>query len=146
MVAPFLVSSCVFLKGNVICVVSQKTQHKTIFDDSPFIPPQAPCVLSSSRSAMAAPCRTSHIGEKRSTSRTETRPPHIQQPDATSNAWDCCADFGDTAPPFEGSITTLSGAPFPASSEPSKRDFESCASADNSRTLEVMLNEAKAVN
>lgn len=54
----------------------------------------------------------------------------------TSSACDCCAAFGDTAPPLEGSMTTFSGGHVLISSGLSTRDLgASCASADTSRAL-----------
>src|ERR1700734_2149512 len=74
----------------------------------PCIPPLCPCIFSSSRRAIAAPCLTSQAGLKRSTSNSLTTPSQIHEPDDTSNALDCGADLADTAPPFDGSTTTLS--------------------------------------
>lgn len=80
-------------------------------EDLPCIPPHEPCTFKISRSAIAAPCRDSQAGENSSTSKILTRPSHTQQPGSTSNALVCCAAFGETAPPLDGSMTTLSGVP-----------------------------------
>jgi hypothetical protein len=114
-----------------------KVKLSTIMEKiSPLMPPDDPWTLSNSRKAIAAPCLDSQFAENRSTSRRATIPCHTQPPGMTSSACDCCAAFGDTAPPLEGSMTTFSGGHVLISSGLSTRDLgASCASADTSRAL-----------
>lgn len=119
-----------------------KYEEKELF--IPRSPPCCPCTFNSSLKAIAAPCLTSHEALNRSTSSNLTTPSQTHVPIGTSNAFDWGADLAETAPPLDGSMTTLSEdeGPFAAKGLPSLDLGSSVSSAAMIRALDSTLELA----